>query len=141
MNPGAQMQEPLCLLQTPAFSQAGQVRVQPGPQDPSGHTEDKPPSMFVPTRYSRGITKGGACVDGRTHSSHSAFLMFQLDICIDLPLGRTRRRCSYSDAHSLLRTCPPDTLFTVQINVNINEKQVSRAECEKCHVPWPQFSP
>lgn len=135
------MQDPLCLLQTPLFSQAGQVCVQPGPQDPSGHTEDKPPRMFVSPHYSKGITKGGTCRNGRTHSSRSAFLMFQLDICIDLPLGRTRHRCSYSDVHSLLQTSPLDTLFTVQINMNQNEKQPSQTEFEKCRVPWSQFSP
>lgn len=38
MNPGGQLHDPLCLSQTPPFSQAGQVSVQPGPQKPSGHT-------------------------------------------------------------------------------------------------------
>lgn len=59
-----------------------------------------------------------------THSSRSASLMFQLDIYIYLSLGRTGRRCSYRDVHSLLQTSPLDSLpeFTVEINMNKNQK-------------------
>lgn len=137
MNPGGQMQDPLCLLQTPPFSQTGQVCVQPGPQDPSGHTKEKSQRTFFTTHYSKGITKVGACINTTTHSSRSAFLMFQLDICIDLSPGRTRHRCSYRDVHSLLQTSPLDSLpeFTVEININKNEKQPSQTVFEKCRVP------
>lgn len=41
MYPGGQPQDPLCLSQAPPFSQAGQVSLQPGPQKPSGHTEEE----------------------------------------------------------------------------------------------------
>lgn len=124
MNPGGQRQDPLCLSQTPPFTQIGQVCVQPGPQNPSGHTEKK---IFTQDVCHRGQTIAkeykhmqlNIC-NPSTHSPHSAFLMTRLDIYSDPSLGHTRRRCSYKNVHSLLQTFPLDTLseFTGEIKMN-----------------------
>lgn len=74
------MQEPLCLLQTPPFSQPGQVCVQPGPQDPSGHTET---TITEASFHNTSSQRDNKLPRLTTHSSRSAFLMFQLDIDTD----------------------------------------------------------